>query len=315
MAEPSRTPPLPEAPSPLDALLPPEMARRAEEVGARKASQDPVSTLVLAVLAGAFIALGGVFATVALAGTAQAPWGPSRVLAGTVFSLGLILVVVGGAELFTGNNLIVMAWASGRVGTAALLRHWGLVYLGNFAGALAVALAVWAGGTPDAGGGAFGATALAIGAAKLRLGFGQAVVLGVLCNVLVCLAVWLTYSARTTADRILATVPPISAFVAAGFEHSVANMYFVPLALLVARADPAVIAPTTGVLPAAGWTRFLLGNLLPVTVGNVIGGALLVGAVYWFVYLRRPPSAAAGAPRAGPPATAGGAEPGPGVPG
>jgi len=226
-----------ELPPRLDALLPPEMARQAEEAGVRKASLDTISTLALAVLAGAFIALGAVFATVALAGTAAAPWGLTRVVAGLVFSVGLILVVVGGAELFTGNNLIVMAWAGRRIATSALLRNWVLVYAGNFAGALSVAVAVVVARTYESGGGAFGVTALDIAAAKLRFGFWQAVALGTLCNVLVCLAVWLTYSARSTTDRILAVVPPISAFVAAGFEHSVANMYFVPVGLLIATFD------------------------------------------------------------------------------
>ena len=249
------------APPPrLDALLPPEMATRAEEIGVTKASMNGLTMLTLAVLAGAFIALGGVFSTVALAGAGSAPWGATRVLAGGVFSLGLILVVVGGAELFTSNNLIVMAWAGGRVGTGALLRNWGIVYVGNFLGALSIALAVYAGGVHEAGAGAFGATALAIAATKLRLDFWPAVTLGILCNVLVCLAVWLSYSARTTADRILAIVPPISALVAArGLE---------------AHAQ------------ALSWSDFLGRNLLPVTIGNVIGGTLLVGAVYWFVYLR-----------------------------
>jgi formate/nitrite transporter len=288
MSDPSSVPTASGAPSTIrvDALLPPEMARRAEEIGVRKAGMDGPAMFTLAVLAGAFIALGGVFATVALSGTASTPWGPARVLAGTVFSLGLILVIVGGAELFTGNNLIVMAWAGGRVRTAALLRNWAIVYLGNFAGALAVAAAVLAAGTHEAGGGAFGATALGIAAAKTRLGFVQAVALGILCNVLVCLAVWLTYSARTTTDRILAIVPPISAFVAAGFEHSVANMYFVPLGLLIAAFDPGFVAGRAVDIQGLGWGGFLGRNLLPVTIGNVIGGTLLVGAVYWFVYLR-----------------------------
>jgi formate transporter len=272
----------------LDALLPPEMAKRAEEIGVRKADMDGPRMFTLAVLAGAFIALGGVFSTVALGGTDGMAWGPARVLAGTVFSLGLILVIVGGAELFTGNNLIVMAWAGGRVRTAALLRNWVIAYLGNFAGALAVAAAVFVSGTHEAGGGAFGATAVGIAAAKSGLGFGQAVALGILCNVLVCLAVWLTYSARTTADRILAIVPPISAFVAAGFEHSVANMYFVPLGLFITAFDPVFVAARGLEAPAQalGWGAFLVRNLLPVTIGNVIGGTLLVGTVYWFVYLR-----------------------------
>lgn len=280
---------LPPAPAPrFDALLPPEMAKRAEDIGAAKVSMGAPCVLVLATLAGAFIALGGVFATVALAGTAGAPWGPARVLAGVVFSLGLILVLVGGAELFTGNALIVMAWADRRVRTRAVLANWALVYAGNFAGAVAIAALVALAGTHRMGNGAFGVAAIDIATAKLRLGFGQAVALGILCNLLVCLAVWLTLSARTTADRILAIVPPISAFVAAGFEHSIANMYFVPFALLVAGNDPAFVA-ANGLATQAetlAWTRFVVANLVPVTMGNVIGGVVLVGVVYWFVYLR-----------------------------
>jgi len=272
----------------LDALLPPEMARRAEEIGVKKASMDALGTLALAVLAGAFIALGGVFATTALAGAGPAPWGAMRVLAGVAFSLGLILVIVGGAELFTGNTLIVMAWASGRVTTRALLRNWLIVLGGNFLGATATAAMVCLGGTQRFGEGAFGIAALDFAHAKLELGFGQAVALGILCNALVCLAVWLSYSARTTADRILAIVPPISAFVAAGFEHSIANMYFVPLGLFIAALDPDFLAAHDlgPHAQALSWSAFILRNLLPVTIGNVIGGTLLVGVVYWFVYLR-----------------------------
>jgi formate/nitrite transporter len=204
------------------------------------------------------------------------------------FSLGLILVVVGGAELFTGNNLIVMAWASGRVKTPALLRNWVVVFAGNFVGAVATAFAVGLAGTHHGGDGAFGISAFSLAHAKLRLGFTQAAVLGMLGNALVCLAVWLSYSARTTADRILAVLPPISAFVAAGFEHSIANMYFVPFAIFVGALDPDFVV-ARGLGPQAQaltWAAFLGRNLLPVTIGNVIGGSVLVGAVYWFVYLR-----------------------------
>jgi formate transporter len=228
----------------MDALLPPQMAERAETIGVAKVAMDAPRLFVLAVLAGAFIALGAVFATTALAGSAALPWGPVRVLAGVAFSLGLILVVVGGAELFTGNNLIVMAWASGRVSTVALLRSWAIVFVGNFAGAVATALAVCLAGTARGGNGAFSEAAFAVAQAKLAFHPVQAVVLGVLGNALVCLAVWLGYSARTTADRILAIVPPISAFVAAGFEHSVANMYFVPYAIFVTALDPDWVRPT-----------------------------------------------------------------------
>ena len=276
----------------MDALLPPQMAERAETIGVAKTSMDTPRLFVLAVLAGAFIALGAVFATTALAGSSALPWGPARVLGGVAFSLGLILVVVGGAELFTGNNLIVMAWASGRVSTPALLRNWTIVFVGNFAGAAATALAVCLAGSARGGDGAFGEAAFAVAQAKLALHPVQAVVLGMLGNALVCLAVWLGYSARTTADRILAIVPPISAFVAAGFEHSVANMYFVPYAIFVTALDPDWVRAHAPVVGAAAptWSAFLVRNLAPVTLGNVLGGAVLVGAVYWFVYLRGRPA-------------------------
>jgi len=263
------------------------MARKAEEVGVAKAGLDTATTFALAVLAGAFIAMGAVFATTTAAGGAGLPYGVGRLLAGLTFSLGLILVVVAGAELFTGNNLIVMAWASRRISTLRLLRNWGIVYAGNFAGALATAALLYAGEQYKLGGGAVGAQALSIAAAKTGLGWGQALVLGAFCNALVCLAVWLSYSARTSADKVLVIIPPIAAFVAAGFEHSVANMYFIPYGLLV-KSDGSFLA-SQGSLPDLAdltWGRFLGGNLVPVTIGNIVGGALMVGAIYWFVYLR-----------------------------
>jgi formate transporter len=263
---------------PVDALLPAEIAARAEEAGVKKAGLDAVRTFVLGVLAGAFIALGAAFSTTATAGLTL-DYGLVRLIGGATFSLGLILVIAGGAELFTGNALIVMAAANGRVGPAALLRNWAIVYAGNFAGAAATAVLVAWSGQAEMGGGAVGANALRIAEAKCRLGFGQAVALGTLCNALVCLAVWLSLGARGTADKILAIAFPITAFVACGFEHSVANMYFVPLGLLIREA---------GAAPDLTWSAFLLRNLLPVTLGNVLGGGVLVGLVYWFVYLRRP---------------------------
>jgi formate transporter FocA len=275
----------------LDALLPAEMAAKAEEIGVKKARLDALSTFTLAVLAGAFIALGAMFSTTVVAGAAGAlPYGVTRLLAGLVFSLGLILVVVGGAELFTGNNLIAMAWAGRKVSTRRLLRNWAIVYAGNFAGALATAALVFLSGQFTFGGGSVGAAALATADAKVGLDFGRALALGILCNALVCLAVWLTYSARSTADRIFAILPPITAFVAAGFEHSIANMYFIPIALLIKGGAPdsfwASIGKTPAAYPGLTWEAFLVRNLLPVTLGNIVGGALLVGAVYWFVYLR-----------------------------
>ncbi len=279
------------AANPFDALLPADMASRAEDIGVKKANLDVASMFALAVLAGAFIALGAIFATTVLAGGGTLPWGVGRLLAGTVFSLGLILVLVGGAELFTGNNLIVMAWASGRVTSGVLLKNWLVVYVGNFVGSFGTALLVFLSGQYRFGSGAVGIAALATAHTKVHFGFIEAVALGTLCNALVCLAVWLTFSARTTTDRILATVPPIAAFVAAGFEHSVANMYFIPIGVLIRLFAPAAfwadIGKTAGDYADLTWGRFVWVNLLPVTIGNIIGGAVLVGAVYWFVYLRR----------------------------
>lgn len=275
----------------VDALLPNEMAEMAEHVGAAKARLDVLSLLTLAVLAGAFIALGAIFMTTTMAGAAGAlPYGLVRLLGGLVFSLGLILVVVGGAELFTGNNLMVMAWAGRLITTAALLRAWALVYLGNLVGGVATAALVFLSGQYRFGDGSVGLTALAIAEAKAELPFFEALVLGILCNVLVCLAVWLSYSARTVSGKILAIVPPIAAFVTAGFEHSIANMYLLPLGLLIKAGAPADFwqAIAAGPPDYAGLTLgAAVMNLIPVTVGNVIGGGVLVGAVYWFVYLRK----------------------------
>jgi len=284
----------PFTPTGLDALPPADVARKAETVGVAKAGMPALDLFVLAVLAGAFIALGAAFATTVGSGAADLPYGVTRLLVGLAFTLGLILVVVAGAELFTGNNLIVMAWASRRVSSAQLLRNWGIVYAGNFVGAFGTAFLVWLGQQYTFGDGTVGVTALSIASTKMGLGFGQAIVLGALCNALVCLAVWLTYGAHTTADKILAVIPPIAAFVALGFEHSVANMYFIPVALLI-ETDQAWIDTTSG-LPDLGdvtWGNFLLDNLLPVTIGNIIGGGIMVGAVYWFVYLRRRPESSA----------------------
>jgi formate/nitrite transporter len=276
----------------LDALLPPDMAVRAEQVGVKKAQMALTPLLVLAGLAGAFISLGAAFATSVVAASGDAlPYGLRQLLAGMVFSLGLVLVLVGGAELFTGNSMIVMAWASGKVSTRQLLRNWSVVYIGNFAGAIATAVLIFVSGQFAFGHGSVGAAALSTAAAKTSLTFVPAVVLGALCNALVCLAVWLTFSARTTTDRVVSIVPPVTAFVAAGFEHSIANMYFIPIGLLIKAGAPAsfwtTIRKSAADYPDLTWHHFLLGNLVPVTLGNALGGGAMVAAVYWFVYLRQ----------------------------
>lgn len=270
----------------IDALLPSEMATRAEYVGVRKAEAPAITLFSLAVLAGAFIALGAVFATNTAAGSVALPFGVAKLLTGLVFCLGLVLVIVGGAELFTGNNLIVMAWASGKVTGRALLRNWGIVYAGNFVGSMGTALLVFWSKQYDFGGGIVGETALKIANGKASMEFFQAIILGILCNVLVCLAVWMTFSARSTVDKIASIIFPITAFVAAGFEHSIANMYFVPYGLFIKQFDPAFIVVTEVDVANLTWGNFLLNNLLPVTIGNIIGGGVLVAAIYWSIFLR-----------------------------
>ncbi|MGE0037036.1 MAG: formate/nitrite transporter family protein [Xanthobacteraceae bacterium] len=273
----------------IDALLPPDMARACEAAGAAKAGRDAITLVALGVLAGAFIALGAMFATIALTGAADMPWGVARILAGLVFSLGLILVIVGGAELFTGDSLMVVACASRRIAVGALLRAWTLVYVGNIAGALGTAALVFLARQYGFGGGAVGETALAIAAAKAALPTVQLFFLAVLCNVLVCLAVWMSFGARSTTDKVMVIVPPVTAFVAAGFEHSIANVYLLPYGLAIkAWAGPefwSAIGKTAAAYPDLALGG-VLHNIVVATVGNLVGGSLMVGAVYWFVYLR-----------------------------
>jgi formate transporter len=278
----------------IDALLPQEIAEKAETIGVQKTRRETPSLFALAVLAGAFIALGAMFATTVLAGAdGVLPFGVSRLMAGTVFCLGLILVVLGGAELFTGNNLMVMAWCARRITLAEIVRAWSIVYVGNFVGATGTALLVFLSGQHLAASGKVAEVALNLGLQKATLPFERAFFLGILCNVLVCLAVWLSYGARSTTDKMLSVLFPVSAFVVAGFEHSVANMYLIPLALLIkwfsADALWAQLATTPAHFDALTIGRFLV-SLVPVTIGNIVGGGVLVGAVYWFVYLRMRPN-------------------------
>ena len=287
-----------------ETILPASMAEQAERTGVRKASTDLPTLLVLSVLAGAFISFGAVFATTVSAGgvtiasadgatmlQAVPPYGIMRLLTGLVFSVGLLLVVIAGAELFTGNNLIVMAWASGKVRTTDLLFNWTIAFIGNFIGAFATAVLMFCTTQYTFGGGAVGLAALSLAESKTALAFVPALTLGIMCNALVCLAIWMSYSARTTIDRVATVVPPIAAFVAAGFEHCIANIYFIPIGLLIKTGAGesfwASIGKTAADFPHLTWANFA-ANLVPVTIGNVIGGSVMVGLIYWFVYLRRP---------------------------
>lgn len=273
----------------MDAFAPREIAHLVETRGVAKANAATVPLFVLGVLAGAFIGLGAVLSTTIATGSSLG-YGPTRWLAGIGFSLGLILVVVAGAELFTGNNLIVMSLVSGHVTVGRLLRNWAIVYAGNLVGALSIVAMVWAGQWWEQADGSVGATALATAAVKTSLPFGVIFVRGILANALVCLAVWLAVGGRSVLDKIVAIIFPIAAFVAAGFEHSVANMYFIPLGMAI--KDEPGLAEASGVtraqLASLDLGGFLM-NLAAATLGNIVGGAFLVGFVYWFVYLRQEP--------------------------
>lgn len=272
-----------------DVHSPQEIAQATARKGVKKAGLDTPVLSTLALLAGIYIAFGSLFSTVALAGSdGGMPFGAGQVLAGVVFSLGLILVLVGGAELFTGNTLLVVAWAEGRAGFSPILMALGIAYMANLVGSIAIAMLAFAADAHMAGDGAVGTQALKTAHAKAGLDFGTALASGIAANMLVCLAVWLAFGARSAADKVLVIVPPIAAFVAAGLEHSVANMSLIPFGWMVKEfASPAFWAET--MLDPAQYPALTVGgfitNLIPVTIGNVLGG-FIVGGAYWFAYLR-----------------------------
>jgi formate/nitrite transporter len=268
----------------LDAFSPSEIAERVETIGVGKARMPLLKTVLLGVLAGAFIGLGALY-YVLIVSDPSLGFATGRVLGGVAFSLGLLLVVVAGAELFTGNNLLAMAWADGRIGTGELLRNWVLVCAANFVGAAGLAVLVWLSGHTSMNNGLVADKVVRIAAAKCAAPAFALFWNGVLCNILVCLAVWMAMAGRSVIDKAVAVVFPISAFVAAGFEHSIANMYLIPLALLLKPAADTDIPH----LDALTWGG-MLDNLLPVIAGNVIGGSVLVALVYYLIYRRGGPA-------------------------
>jgi len=253
-----------------DAYAPREIPARVKEFCVVKARLPLLSLAMLGTLAGAFIGLGAMMYTLVVS-DASLGFAAQRLLGGLAFSLGLVLVTVAGAELFTGNNLLAMGWADGCVSTRQVLRNWTVVCATNFVGAFALALMVWMSGQAGLNGGAVGVAAVRIAVAKVNLGVGEAFFRGMLCNVLVCMAAWMALAGRSVTDKAVAIVFPITAFVAAGFEHSIANMYLMPLAMLLG-------API-GALD-------VLHNLVPVVAGNLIGGSVLVALVYHVIYVR-----------------------------
>lgn len=275
----------------IDAYSPQEISERVRTVGVNKANLDFLSTSVLALLAGAFIAFGAIF-YILVTHDSSLSFGLTKLIGGLVFSLGLILVVIAGAELFTGNNLIVMAYVSKEITLYRLLRNWTVVYIGNFVGSLSMVMWIYLAELWKGNEFLIGAYMLVVANAKVNLPFIVALTRGVMCNVLVCLAVWLCFSGRSVTDKILAIIFPITAFVALGFEHSVANMFFVPMGIFLKSNAEVINAASTlagGNLSLTNltWSDFIVKNLIPVTMGNVIGGGILVAFVYWFIYERK----------------------------
>jgi len=264
----------------LDAYSPRQIAERVETVGVAKARLPLLPMFMLSMLGGAFIGLGALYFVIVRSDPTLG-YALKQVIGGMAFALGLILVIVAGAELFTGNNLLVMAWADRKISTAELLRSWAIVCTGNFVGAAGLALLVFLSRHPETNGNAIGREYLVIASAKLAMPFWTAFFKGVLCNALVCLAVWMALGGRSVVDKVVAIVVPVSAFVAAGFEHSVANMYLIPMAMLVQDFGAGASGPA---ISLAG----LFGHLLPVLLGNIIGGSVMVGLVYHLVYQRAP---------------------------
>jgi formate transporter len=270
-------------------LSPAQMARAAEDAAYAKATGRPLKSFLLGLTAGGYIALGFVFYITSQVGAASLAWsGGARVLGGIVFATGLVLVVLTGAELFTSSTLTLSARASGRITWGQLLRNWGIVYLANFLGAMTMVALVYLSGTWHNASGGWGAVVLNTSLAKLHHSFLEAFTLGVLCNLMVCLAVWAAYSGRTTTDKILAVTMPIALFVASGFEHSVANMFLVPLGILIKDTAGAGFWSRAGLAEGdfadLNWAGFLLDNLAPVTLGNIVGGGVMIGILYWTIF-------------------------------
>ena len=253
-----------------DAFAPAEIARRVESVGVVKARLPLLSMIMLGILAGVFIGLGALFFLI-VKSDASLGYAAGQVFGGLCFSLGLVLVIVAGAELFTGNNLLAMAWADRKISTGELLKNWAVVCAGNFVGAVGLAILVYLSGHVYMNDSAIAEKAVQIALAKCDLSFQEAFFRGVLCNLLVCMAVWMALAGRSVIDKVVVIVFPITAFVAAGFEHSIANMYFIPLGML--------IAPDAGIT----WAGFF-GNLVPVILGNLVGGSVMVALVYRLIY-------------------------------
>lgn len=273
---------------PYGILSPSQMAQAAEDAAYGKATSRPLKSFLLGLTAGGYIALGFVFYITSQVGAADLPWGVSKVFGGLVFATGLALVVLTGAELFTSSTLTLTARASGRITWGQLLRNWGVVYVANFLGALTMVVLVFLAGTWNRADGGWGAVVLNTSLGKVQYSFLEAFVLGILCNLMVCLAIWAAYSGRTTTDKVISVTMPIALFVSTGFEHSVANMFMIPLGLWIKTFAGDDFWTASGLAPEAfsdlTWQAFFVDNLLPVTLGNIVGGGVMIGVLYWTVF-------------------------------
>ncbi|KOO09416.1 formate transporter FocA [Vibrio hepatarius] len=270
---------------------PMEMMAEAEKFALSKAKKTSSMTLSLAVMAGAFIGLAFLFYITVTTGSAGAGWGLSRFAGGLAFSMGLILIVLCGGELFTSSVLTSIAWANKQITFGKMLKTWGKVYVGNFIGAMLLLAIVSAAGLYQMDNGQWGLNALNIAQHKLHHTVIQAFALGILCNLLVCLAIWLTFSSANAMTKAVMTILPVAMFVSSGFEHCVANMFMVPLGIVIQTFAPESFWTQVGVAQAQyadlNITQFVTANLIPVTIGNIVGGSVLVGLANWSIY-RRP---------------------------
>ncbi len=276
--------------NPVECLSPAQITERAAEIGVAKATKDPKKSFLLAIAAGLHIGIAFIFYTVVTTGGGEMPWGMVRFAGGIAFSLGLILVVVTGGELFTSTVLTLVAKASGKITWSSLIKNWLVVYLGNFVGALLLVACMLVAKLYLSADGQVGINTMQIAQHKLHHGFFQAVALGIMCNVLVCLAVWMSFSGRSLTDKVLVMILPVAMFVSAGFEHCIANMFQVPMGIGIKMFAPEQFWTMTGANIAdfadLTFSHFFINNLLPVTIGNIIGGGLFVGLWYWMVFLR-----------------------------
>ena len=269
----------------IDAYTPKEIAQRIEKVSISKSTLDPLRVFALSLLAGAFIAFAAVFYTIVIHDSTLSS-GITRLLGGLVFCLGLILVIVAGAELFTGNNLLVMAFVDKKITLKQLMLNWGIVFFGNLIGSLGIVFLIYLSDQWLMNGGALGAKAVIIANSKVNLEFVPAFARGILCNALVCMAVWMCFACHSVTDKVLTILFPITGFVAMGFEHSVANMYFIPAGIL-AQMNPDIMQVVGSSANVSNLDLMgFMHNMLPVTLGNIVGGSVFVGMVYWFIYLR-----------------------------